>query len=668
VAHADDQSSALPVLLQAHPALETGIPFRLIRHWKRVSEPKIWKDDILRNGSNRKITSIVGRAMNNFIKTGTLLPITAVLCIVGSTNQLRAADRSGPAIFQTVCSGCHKEGSKVNAPLPAVLRGMPVQTIATALESGKMKTVGGGLSPAERMAVATYLGVPGAESIPQSAHCSDNPPLVASAPSWNGWGVDGSNSRFQNAQAAGLTAADVPKLKLKWAFGFPGVTTSFGTPTVFGGRVFVGSADGTVFSLNAQSGCIYWMFKATEGVRTAPIISSDGKIAYVADLHAWMNAINAQTGELIWRDHMEESSDASISGTPKLDGDRLYVPISGGEESVAAASPSFPCCKMRGSIAALDAKTGKWLWRNYTIPEPAKLTGKTSTGTETWGPSGASLWTSPTIDSKLHAVYAGTGINYSQPGTKTSDSIIAFDQNTGRILWSQQMLPGDVFNFGCTTEQKPNCPATPGGDLDIGSPPMLKDIGGGKRVLVVAAKSGMVYGLDPDQQGKEIWKTMAAAGGPEGGVIWGGSSDAKNAYFAISDWNPAKPEAGGGVVALDLATGMKVWSTPAPKPACVKVKGCSAAQPGPTSVIDGAVFAGSDDGHLRAYSTADGHILWDFDTTRDIKTVNGIKAHGGSMDSTGATIAGGMVYQLSGYSRIPVMPGNAFLAFSVDGK
>src|SRR5438067_4187629 len=217
--------------------------------------------------------------MNNFIKT--LLPISAVLCFVGSTNQMQGADRSGAAVFQTVCSTCHKEGSKVNAPLPSVLRGMPVQTILTALESGKMKTVGGGLSPAERTAVAKYLGVPGAESIPQSAHCTDNPPLVASAPSWNGWGVDGSNSRYQNAQAAGLTAADEPTLKLKWAFGFPGVTTSFGTPTVFGGRVFVGSADGTVFSLNAQSGCIYWMFKATEGVRTGPIISSDGKIAYI---------------------------------------------------------------------------------------------------------------------------------------------------------------------------------------------------------------------------------------------------------------------------------------------------------------------------------------------------------------------------------------------------
>ena len=230
------------------------------------------------------------------------------------------------------------------------------------------------------------------------------------------------------------------------------------------------------------------------------------------------------------------------------------------------------------------------------------------------------------------------------------------------------MLPGDVFNFGCTTDQKPNCPANPGGDLDIGSPPVLKDIGGGKRILIVAAKSGMVYGLDPDQQGKVVWKTMASAGGPEGGVIWGFSANGKAAYFAISDWNPAKAEAGGGVVALDFATGNKLWATPAPKPACIGTTGCSAAQPGPTSLIDGAVFAGSDDGHLRAYSTTDGKIIWDFDANRDFQTINGVKAHGGSIDSTGAAIAGGMVYLNSGYSRIPVMPGNVLLAFSVDGK
>jgi len=602
------------------------------------------------------------------MKLGVVLRVSALLCLVGFTVPIHAQNRDGATVFQTVCANCHKEGSSTQAPLPAVLRTMPVQAIQTALESGRMAAIGANLSASERAAVASYLGVAGAESIPQSARCSSNAPLAKNAPIWNGWGVDAANSRFQNSKAAGLGAPDVPKLKLKWAFGYPGVTTAFGNPTVYGGRVFVGAADGTVFSLNAQSGCIYWMYKATEGVRGGPVMSADGKTVYLADLHAWLHAVNAETGAMLWKTHVDEGAETSIAGTPKLDGARLYVPVSAGEESIAAADPKYACCKLRGSLVALDAKTGKQLWKTYTIPEPAKLTGKTSAGVETWGPSGASLWTSPTIDAKRRAIYGGTGVNFSAPATKTSDAVFAFDQATGRILWSQQFLDGDVFNFGCTTDQKPNCPAKPGGDLDIGSSPILKEIGGGKRILVVAAKSGMAYGLDPDDQGKTVWKTRVGAGGTEGGVIWGASADNKAAYFAISDWDPGKPEAGGGVVALDLATGNKLWSTPAPKPSCLGDKGCSAAQPGPTSVIDGAVFAGSDDGHLRAYDTSTGRILWDFDTNKDFQTINGVKAHGGSIDSSGATIAGGMVYLNAGYSRIPLMPGNVLLAFSADGK
>ena len=602
------------------------------------------------------------------MKTGILLPLTALVCLVGSTGIVQAQNRDGAAIFQGVCSNCHKENSPTQAPLPDVLRKMPVQAILTALESGKMAAIGKNLSATEKTNIATYLGVAGTESIPASAKCSSNPPLSKSAAVWNGWGIDPTNSRYQSSKAAGLSASDVPKLKLKWAFGYPGVTTSFGTPTIYGGRVFVGDADGTVFSLNAQSGCIYWMYKATEGVRTGPIVSADGKTLYLSDLHAWVHAVNAQTGAVIWKTHTDDTAEATITGTPKLVGDKLYVPVSAGEQSIAAADPKYACCKMSGSMVALDAKTGKQLWKTHTIDEPAKMTGKTSTGIETWGPSGASPWTSPTIDAKRHALYTGTGINYSNPNTKTSDAVIAFDDATGKILWSEQMLAGDVFNFGCTTDQKPNCPKNPGNDLDIGSSPLLKDLPGGKRILIVAAKSGMVYGLDPDASGKTVWKTQASAGGPEGGVIWGASADNKAAYFAISDWNPMDGSKGGGVVALDLATGKKLWETPAPKPDCLKTTGCSAAQPGPTSLMEGAVFAGSDDGHIRAYSTSDGKILWDFDTNKDFTTINQIKAHGGSIDSTGATIAGGMVYLNSGYSRIPVMPGNVFLAFSVDGK
>jgi polyvinyl alcohol dehydrogenase (cytochrome) len=576
--------------------------------------------------------------------------------------------QDGASVFQKVCSTCHRDGAP-DAPSPSTLRSLPSQTILTALETGKMTAIGKTLTAADRTAVAKYLGTEGAEAIPQSAHCTGTAPsLSRTEPSWNAWGIDSSNSRFQSAAAAGITGQDVPKLKLKWAFGFPGATTAFGTPTLYGGRVFVGSADGNVYSLNSQSGCIYWIYKANDGVRTAIIIGDHGQTAWFGDLHAYVHAVNAATGAPLWKAHVDDHPEAAITGTPKLEAGRLYVPVSGGDEEVAAGNPGFVCCKFRGSMVALDAKTGKQIWKSYTIAEPAKITGKTSTGTEIWGPAGVSIWSSPTIDPSRGALYFGTGVNYTQPATNTSDAVMSFDMKSGRTLWAKQLLPGDAYNFGCLTEQKLNCPKDPGKDLDIGAPPMLKSIDGGRRILIVGTKAGVVYGLDPNKKGNVIWQTRVSEGGTQGGVIWGSSSDDKTAYFSISDWNPAKPESGGGVVAVDIASGKKTWSINAPKPACLAIKGCSAAQPGATSLIPGAVFAGSLDGHLRAYDTKDGHIIWDFDTLKDFQTVNGIKAHGGSIDGTGPTVAGGMVYANAGYSRFPVMAGNVLLAFSVDGK
>jgi polyvinyl alcohol dehydrogenase (cytochrome) len=236
--------------------------------------------------------------------------ISVGLLLVFAGAALQAQE--GEKVFQTICSKCHRDGAP-DAPAPSTLRSLPWQTILTALESGKMTAIGGTLSGDQRDAVAKYLGTAGAEAIPQSAHCSGAAPAMKGAPGWTSWGIDASNSRFQSAKAAGLSSADVPKLKLKWAFGFPGVTTAFGTPTVYGGRLFVGSADGTVYSLNAQTGCIYWMYKANDGVRTAITISGDGQTAYFGDLHAYAHAVNANTGVPLWKVHVEEHPEASIT-------------------------------------------------------------------------------------------------------------------------------------------------------------------------------------------------------------------------------------------------------------------------------------------------------------------------------------------------------------------
>ena len=576
--------------------------------------------------------------------------------------------QDGAELFRNNCSTCHRSGSPTQAPLPETLRSLPPQAILAALETGKMKSQGSQLSSPQRNAVAKYLGTSeNPEVIPPSATCSASIKTTNKAVSWNGWGADPGNTRFQTAKAASLTREGVPRLKLKWAFGFPGVATAFASPSVFGGRVFVGSADGTVYSLNAQTGCIYWTYKAAEGVRTAILLENNGRAAYFGDLQGNMYAVDANTGALLWKTRVDDHLYAEITGTPKLEKGRLYVPVSGGAEQVAAGNPSYECCTFRGSLVALDAASGKQIWKAYTIPEPAKPTGRNAAGTSKWGPSGVALWSSPTVDLARKAIYVSTGVNYSDPGTSNSDAVLAFDMDTGRPLWSRQLLSDDVFNFGCNTDQA-NCPQTRGKDFDIGTPPILRPLGGGRSLLIVGAKSGMLYALDPQYRGKTVWSSRIGAGGPQGGIMWGAAADDRFAYVALSDWDPGKPEAGGGVFGVEIASGKTAWSTPAPKPACLGTPGCSAAQPSPVSAIPGVVFAGSLDGHLRAYDSTAGGIIWDFDTLQQFQTVNAIKAHGGSINGSGPIIAGGMLFSSSGYARLPVMPGNVLLAFGVEDK
>jgi polyvinyl alcohol dehydrogenase (cytochrome) len=577
--------------------------------------------------------------------------------------------QDGAELFRNNCSTCHRSGSPTQAPLPDTLRRLPQQAILTALETGKMRSQGSQLSSAQRNAVAKYLGTSeNPDVIPPSATCSASIKLANNRASWNGWGADGDNTRFQTAKAAGFTRDDVPRLKLKWAFGFPGVATAFGSPSVFGGRVFVGSADGTVYSLNAQTGCIYWTYKAAEGVRTAVLLENNGTAAYFGDLQGNMYAVNAATGALLWKIRVDDHLYAEITGTPKLEKGRLYVPVSGGAEQVAAGNPSYECCTFRGSLVALDAASGKQIWKANTIPEAAKEMGRNSAGTLKWGPSGVALWSTPTVDLKRKAIYVSTGVNYSDPPTVNSDAVLAFDLDTGRQLWSRQLLSDDVFNFGCNTDKKANCPQTLGKDFDIGTPPILRTLAGRRSLLIVGAKSGILYALDPENQGTIVWQSRIGSGGPQGGIMWGAAADDRFAYVALSDWDPGKPEAGGGVFGVEIATGKKVWSAPAPKPACLGTPGCSAAQPSPVSAMPGVVFGGSLDGHLRAYDSKGGDVVWDFDTLQQVQTVNGIKAHGGSINGSGPIIAAGMLFCNSGYSRLPVMSGNVLLAFAVANK
>jgi polyvinyl alcohol dehydrogenase (cytochrome) len=582
---------------------------------------------------------------------------------------LSGAPPDGSALFENNCALCHKAGADNRTPLPEALKRLPNGAIVAALESGSMKVQGAKLSIAERQAIADFLSPPTAASIePIKLNACPGPaPAIANLNGWNGWSADLINSRMQTAKEAGIGVGDVPKLKVKWAFGFPNAASVFSQPTVVNGRLFFGSGNGTVYSLDANTGCLYWTYKAASQVRSPVTIAAIGKNQYAAffgDGQATMYALNAQTGELLWKTKIEEHKLAGITGAAKFYNGRLYVGVRSGGEEMMAANPKYACCTFRGSLASLDANTGRLLWKTYTIPDPPTTTKKNVQGTDLFGPSGAAIWSSPTIDVKRKVVYAGTGNNYSDPPTRDSDAVIAFDLDTGSTRWSKQMNP-DVWNFSCSQPGKPNCPESPDRDTDIGASPILKSLPGGKDILLIGQKSGMVYGIDPDKRGEILWNVQIGKGGALGGVMWGMAADNTNVYVPLSDIMPGPA---GGLFALKIATGEKVWTTAPADPPCKGKPGCSPAQMAAATLLAGVVFSGSLDGHLRAYSTADGKVIWDLDTLRDYETVNGVKAHGGSLNATGPTIAGGMMFVNSGYSQLTGMAGNVLLALTVDGK
>jgi polyvinyl alcohol dehydrogenase (cytochrome) len=592
--------------------------------------------------------------------------LAGLLVLTGCSRQKAAPAIDGASLFANKCASCHHNDNEIRAPEPEALHEMSRASILAALNSGRMKWEGKFLSRAEKAAVADYLGNPDLlASTKMQGFCARDLDPPPNPPIWAGWGVDLHNSRFQHALAAGLSRESVKNLKLKWAFGFPGAAATFGQPTSFAGKLFVGSEDGTVYALDAATGCTWWTFRASATVKTAISVGNRGRTIFFGDTNGFIYALSSGDGSVVWKVHPDPHPAARITGSPLLVGTRLYVPISSGEEG-AAADPRYPCCTFRGNLVALDTADGRQIWKAYTIDAAAKPTRKSVQGVQYYGPSGAAIWSPPTADLKRHVIYVATGNNYSSPPTGTSDAVIAFDMKTGKQLWHRQFTPKDLWNSGCVAEQKDNCPDNRGDDFDFGSPPVLNTLADGREVLLLGQKSGIVYALDPDRRGKVLWQTRIGHGGPLGGIQWGGAADGHYVYYPLSDEDDANPLSGGGLFALDLRTGKQAWYSAPVEPACLGSFGCSAAQMAPPTAIPGVVFAGSLDGHLRAYSTRDGSVIWDFNTAQQFRTTNGVKAHGGSMNGSGPTVVNGMVFVNTGYTN--AMDGNVLLAFSVDGK
>ena len=433
----------------------------------------------------------------------------------------------------------------------------------------------------------------------------------AAGSSWNGWGAGVANARYQPADRGGLTAADVPRLKLKWAFGFPGVLAARAQPAVAGGRLFVASENGAVYALDAKTGCTYWTFRAQAGVRTAatvgPYKSPSGSTRYAVyfgDGRANAYAVDAETGQQVWVRKIDDHPGAVVTGAPTLYEGRLYVPAAGIGEEGQGGGPTYECCTFRGSLSALDASTGAVVWKTYSITEEPKPRGKNKDGVQTWGPAGGGIWAAPTVDPKRRAIYIATGNGYADPPQRTTDAVIALDLRTGKTRWVNQVTPGDVWMMGCKPENpdNPKCPAKMGPDYDFSASPLLTRSPKGRDLLVLPQKSGMAYALDPDKDGALVWQYRIGQGSGLGGQ-WGAAADGRQAYFGVSDFLSQNP---GGMHAVSLDTGERVWYTPPLPKLCGTLQQCNAAQGGAVTVIPGAVLSSSADGGLRAYSTKDG--------------------------------------------------------------
>ena len=521
---------------------------------------------------------------------------------------------------------------------------------------------------------ASTAGAPAAAPVPVYCAQKDSPVALGSA-QWNGWGHGSDNTRYQPEPA--IRATDVPKLALKWAFGYAGGAGG-AQPTLVDGRLFVASATGRIYSLDAKTACIYWTYDAAAGVHTsisiaelsAPRHGAPAKktkmgnhkmtnahldvikapcAALFGDDEGAVYALDAQSGTLLWKTQADPHPLARIEGST-LHLARLYVAV-GSSEPEAARDPGYRCCTFRGSVAALDVASGQIEWRSYLVSEEPRSVSNVA-GLQRFAPAGVPAVAAPTVDVVRSLLYVATGdsADPTQP-QPLADAVVALGLADGKVQWSRQL------------------PSPQAGLEGLEGPPVLRTPAAGRETLLASQHSGMVFALDPEHAGEMIWQLQAAAPDTPGGISPGAAADHHSLYVPVSGLEAQPPNAAGSLTAIDIKAGTRRWHIASPTQACSwgEATACSHAQAQPVTVIPGAAFSGSMDGHLRAYSTIDGKILWDYDTAKDYRTVNQVNGAGGSLQAGGAIIVNGVVYVNSGAAD-QGQPGNVLLAFSVDGK
>ncbi|MFC6884404.1 PQQ-binding-like beta-propeller repeat protein [Actinomadura yumaensis] len=531
----------------------------------------------------------------------------------------------------------------------------------------------GAVLAAAVLAVASpALATTGAPAQRTAAHGDAGPGAAGRNGDWPSWQKDPLGSRHNGAERD-ITPANVGGLKLKWAFGYPrNAGTPRSQPAVIGDTVYFGAPDGLFHARDARTGAAKWSFDlSTVGtgraqVQDGPAVAG-GKV-YFGDSRGYLFAVDQRTGALAWSQRLDTTVSAIVTSSPTVYRGRVYVGVSSGENLLGK---DHACCTFRGHVDALDAATGKPVWRFHTVPEP-RQDGTWPNGVPRYVPSGAGVWSTPAIDPASGTLYVGTGQNYSGSGGHF-DSVLALDARSGRPRWTRRMTDVDTWRSECSSpspEDQKYCPNLPEGtalDFDLGAAPALFSAGG-RRLVGIGQKVGVYHVLDA-RTGKIVWQRQLSdpmPGGGLSGIQWGASYDGHRLYVATYMANP------GTLFALDPANGHVIWKTPNPADGCTTggaaqyPRLCRLGHPPAVTTTPGLVWEGSMDGKVRAYSARDGRVLWTYDTITDVPTVNGGTGRGGATSGGGgAVVAHGMVYVQTGnfFTPYPNDKGSVLMAF-----
>ena len=571
------------------------------------------------------------------------------------------ANEQGFLVYQKHCADCHQD-ARLRAPSLGAIKKMSENGIRQALTMGVMKEHSRNIDNVDFDKLLLFLSSQTNNTTETQINECSEPFPTQSEILWSNWGNGLSNQRVQAKSS--LNPQNINQLELKWAFGFNDSIRIRSQPLVTEDTIYIGSQSGHVYALSLDTGCQWWSFKADAEVRGAITLSDNKKSILFTDFAANVYRLNSLNGEIEWKKNVATHPLTTITGSIAVTQDSVFIPLSS-TEVVSAIDPNYMCCTFRGGLIALNTSNGDERWKMHTVPEPKK-TGYNSNRISSWGPSGAPVWSTPTIDLERGLIYIGVGQNYSHPATELSDAIIAIGIESGRVVWHKQTLSGDVWNAACVTNRI-NCPGEYGPDYDIGASIIL--IEGDKDMLIAGQKSGMVFAMDPDDNGSIIWQKRVGRGGKKGGVHWGMTIDDDSIFVPIADLPekiPSQFSPMPGIHALRIKDGSKEWYRPA-LPVCEDEKyHCYPSVSAAPSRVGSMIITGSMNGIIEIISTKDGNLLWSFDTAMQFKTINQISANGGSIDSNGPIIAGNHLIATSGYDIYGQLTGNILLVFSIE--